>query len=33
VEDCGQDQNCFDKCEKAYKSRLEKEYQSILLEK
>ncbi len=32
-EDCGQDQNCFAKCEKAYKSRLEKEYQGLLLEK
>jgi hypothetical protein len=33
IEDCGQDQNCFAKCEKAYKSRQEKEYQGILLEK
>ena len=33
VEDCGQDQNCFAKCEKAYKSRLNKEYQGLLYEK
>ena len=32
-EDCGQDQNCFDKCEKAYKSRLDTEYQKLLYEK
>jgi hypothetical protein len=30
IEDCGQDQNCFDKCEKAYDSRLGKEYQKLL---
>jgi hypothetical protein len=33
MEDCGQDQNCFDKCEKAYKSRLDKEYQQLINEK
>ena len=33
IEDCGQDQNCSDKCEKAYKSRLAKEYQSLFFEK
>lgn len=33
IEDCGQNQNCFDKCEKAHKSRLAKEYQKLLYEK
>ena len=33
VEDCGQDQNCFDKCEKAFSSRLDKEYQKLRYEK
>jgi len=33
MEDCGQDQICFDKCEKAYKSRLNKEYQNLIYEK
>ena len=33
LEDCGKDQNCYDKCEKAYKSRLNKEYQKLRYEK
>ena len=33
IEDCGQDQNCFDKCEKAFSGRLDKEYQNLLYEK
>jgi hypothetical protein len=33
VEDCGQDQHCFAKCETAYKSRLEKEDQKLIYEK
>ena len=33
MEDCGQDQNCFDKCDTAYKSRLDKEYQKLIYEK
>ena len=33
MEDCGKDRNCFVKCEKAYKSRLGKEYQKLLFEK
>lgn len=32
-DDCGQDQNCFDKCEKAFSGRLAKEYQSLFYEK
>jgi hypothetical protein len=33
MEDCGQDQSCFDKCEKAFRGRLDKEYQSLLYQK
>ena len=33
IADCGQDRDCFRKCEKAHKSRLEKEYQKLLYEK
>ena len=33
VEDCGGNKECKAKCEKAYKSRLDREYQRILYEK
>jgi hypothetical protein len=33
IEHCGQDQNCIAKCETAYKSRLNLEYQKLLKEK
>jgi hypothetical protein len=33
VEDCGASKECKAKCEKAYKSRLDREYQRILYEK
>lgn len=33
IEDCGQDQNCYNKCDKAYKSRLDKEFQGLIYEK
>jgi len=33
VEDCGGSKDCKAKCEKAYKSRLDREYQRILYEK
>jgi hypothetical protein len=33
IEDCGQDRDCFDKCDMAYKSRLDKEYQKLIYEK
>jgi hypothetical protein len=33
TKDCGQDRQCFDKCYKAHKSRMDKEYQKLLNEK
>ena len=33
IEGCGQDRSCSEKCDKAYKSRLNKEYQKLLNEK
>jgi hypothetical protein len=33
LEDCGGSKECKAKCEKAYKSRLDREYQRILYEK
>ena len=33
IEDCGQDQHCFDKCEKAFNARLDREYQKLRYEK
>ena len=32
TEHCGNDGACFDRCNKAYESRLEKEYQKLLHE-
>ena len=32
IEDCGQDRDCFEKCEKTHKSRLDREYQQLLYE-
>lgn len=32
-EHCGQDRSCIDKCDKAYKSQLDKQYQKLLIEK
>ena len=33
VNDCGKDQICFDKCEKAYESKINKEFQRLSYEK
>jgi hypothetical protein len=33
IKDCGQDRPCLDRCDKAYKSRLNKEYQKLTNEK
>ena len=30
IEKCGQDQNCFDKCENAHKNGLDREFQSLI---
>ena len=32
-EHCGYDHSCLDRCEQVYKSRLEREYQQLMLEK
>jgi hypothetical protein len=33
IEGCNQDRSCAEKCDKAYKARLNKEYQKLLNEK